>query len=96
MSVVTVVPRRRRRDPHTPARELTPWGAFQMRPGTSGHLAVADAAALRARGTYLSTRPAVPPAIARAAALQACGHALDVADARELLATLGLALEVLR
>lgn len=41
-------------------------------------------------GSYLSTRPVLPPEEMRAAALRVCASALDVEDARGLLVALGL------
>jgi hypothetical protein len=66
-----------------PARELTPFGDFQLRPS---HL-------VTGRVSYMPPVKASPEE-ARAAALCVTGRATDPDDARELLSMLGL-LEVL-
>lgn len=43
-----------------------------------------------AAGTYISTRPILDVEMARAAALQVCGRAVDAAEARDLIEVLGL------
>ena len=75
-------PRRRRRDPNVPAREVTAFGNFELHPS---HL-ITGATRVPFTGEHLrlDTR--------YAAALTVCDHAADAHDAATLLDALGLAI----
>lgn len=75
-----------------PARERSgTFGDFQMRPSHLKTLKARIPENADMAGTYISARPLVEPAVARAASLTVCAHAAGLDDARELLEMLGLA-----
>jgi hypothetical protein len=78
--------RKKQADDFVPAREKTPFGQFQLKPS---HLET-RIPGQNLLGTWLSTRPVVPPQIARAAALVVLNHIPDDAEALLLLDTLGI------
>ena len=65
-----------------PAREVTPWGQFELR---RSHLVTE-----RPGARFRAVERDVDPLTARAAALTVCGLAADAADARPVLEALGL------
>jgi hypothetical protein len=69
-------------NPRVPARALTPFGEFQLKPS---HLLTGPGVA-----SPLPSWAAPGPEQVHAARLQACAHATDLQDARDLLDALGI------